>query len=160
MEAKELVGKQIVSKVVADELNAPAGTVFKVVGYVRDADWVIVDAGQGGWKELIPGDVVVEECETYMYARLDYITTIKNNVFMKAEEAVGKWIVSEVLTDEINAPVGTAFKVIGYVRDTDLVIVDAKRWGWKGLSSEDIVFEQGETYKYAHLDEITVVSQQ
>ena len=76
MKAKELVGKQIVSKVVADELNAPAGTVFKVVGYVPDTDWVIVDAEQGGWKELISGDVVVEECETYMYAHLDYIATV------------------------------------------------------------------------------------
>lgn len=32
---------------------------------------------------------------------------------MKAEEFVGKWIVSEVLTDEINAPAGTRFKVQG-----------------------------------------------
>ena len=76
MKAKELVGKQIVSKVVADELNAPASTVFKVVGYVPDTDWVIVDAEQGGWKELIPGDVVVEKCETYMYAHMDYLTTV------------------------------------------------------------------------------------
>ena len=76
MKAKELVGKGIVSKVVTDELNAPAGTVFKVVGYVPDTDWVIVDAGQGGLKELISGDVVVEECETYMYAHLDYLTEV------------------------------------------------------------------------------------
>ena len=76
MKAKELVGKQIVSKVVADELNAPADTVFKVVGYVPDTDWAIVDAEQGGWKELISGDVVVEECETYMYAHLDEITIV------------------------------------------------------------------------------------
>ena len=76
MKAKELVGKWIVSKVVTDELNAPAGTVFKVVGYVPDTDWAIVDAEQGGWKELIPGDVVVEECETYMYAHMDYITVV------------------------------------------------------------------------------------
>ena len=76
MKAKELVGKQIVSKVVADELNAPAGTVFKVVGYVPDTDWAIVDAEQGGWKELISGDVVVEKCETYMYAHMDYLTTV------------------------------------------------------------------------------------
>nr|UVX55020.1 MAG: hypothetical protein [Bacteriophage sp.] len=76
MKTKELVGKGIVSKVLTGELNAPAGTVFKVVGYVSDTDWVIVDAGQGGWKELIPGDVVVEECETYMYAHMDYITVV------------------------------------------------------------------------------------
>ncbi|WAX08964.1 hypothetical protein BS162P3_00039 [Bacteroides phage BS162P3] len=77
---------------------------------------------------------------------------------MKAEDLLGMWITSDVLTDELNAPVGTAFKVIGYVQNTDLVIVDARRWGWTGLTSEDIVFEQGETYKYAHLDEITIVS--
>ena len=76
MKAKELVGKGIVSKVVTDELNAPAGTVFKVVGCVPDTDWAIVDAEQRGLKELIPGDVVVEECETYMYAHTDYITVV------------------------------------------------------------------------------------
>ena len=77
---------------------------------------------------------------------------------MKAKELVGKWIVSEVLTDEINAPVGTAFKVVGYVPNTNLVIVDAKRWGWKGLMLGDVVFEECETYKYARLNEITVVA--
>ena len=79
---------------------------------------------------------------------------------MKAEELAGKWIVSEVLTDEINAPAGTAFKVVGYVPDTDWVIVDARRWGWTGLMPGDVVFKECETYKYAHLDVITVVSQQ
>lgn len=77
---------------------------------------------------------------------------------MKAKDLVGMWIASDVLTDELNAPVGTVFKVIGYVQHTDLVIVDARRWGWTGLNPEDIVFEQGETYKYAHLDEITIIS--
>ena len=76
---------------------------------------------------------------------------------MKAEELVGKWIVSEVLTDELNAPVGTAFKVVGYVPDTDLVIVDAKRWGWEGLIPGDVVVEECETHKYASLDDITEV---
>lgn len=76
---------------------------------------------------------------------------------MKTIELVGKWIKSEVLTDELNAPAGTAFKVIGYVLDTDLVIVDARCWGWTGLTSEDIVFEQGETYKYVNMDDITEV---
>lgn len=76
---------------------------------------------------------------------------------MKAEEFVGKWIVSEVLTDEINAPAGTAFKVVGYVPNTNLVIVDARRWGWKGLTPGDTVFEECETYKFAHLDDITEV---
>ena len=157
MKAKELVGKRIFSKVVTDELNAPASTGFKVVGYVPDTDWAIVDAGQEGWKELIPGDVVVEECETYMYAHMDYITTIKNNVIMKAEELVGKWIISEVLTDEINAPAGAAFKVVGYVPNMNLVIVDAERRGWKGLISGDVVVEECETYKYVTVDYITEV---
>ena len=76
---------------------------------------------------------------------------------MKAKELVGKWIVSEVLTDEINAPVGTAFKVVGHVQHTDLVIVDARRWGWTGLIPGDVVVEECETYKYARLDKITVV---
>lgn len=76
MKAKELVGKGIVSNVLTDELNAPAGTVFKVVGYVPDTDWAIVDAERWGWEGLLPGDVVVEECETYMYAHMDYITVV------------------------------------------------------------------------------------
>ena len=76
---------------------------------------------------------------------------------MKAKELVGKWIVSEVLTDEINAPVGTAFKVIGHVQYMDLVIVDAGRWGWTGLNPGDIIFEQGETYKYVCVGNITKV---
>lgn len=76
---------------------------------------------------------------------------------MKAEEFVGKWIVSEVLTDEINAPAGTAFKVVGHVPDTDLVIVDAERWGWKGLMPGDVVVEECETYKYVNTDDITKV---
>ena len=76
MEAKNLVGKGIVSKVLTDELNAPAGTVFKVVGYVPDTDWVILDAKHWGWKGLIPGDVVFEECETYKYAHLDVSTVV------------------------------------------------------------------------------------
>nr|UWH95459.1 MAG: hypothetical protein [Bacteriophage sp.] len=77
---------------------------------------------------------------------------------MKAEELLGMWVASDVLTDELNAPVGTAFKVVGYVRGTDLVIVDARRWGWKGLTSDDFVTEQCETYKYARLNEITIIS--
>lgn len=51
MKAKELVGKWIVSKVLADELNAPASTGFKVVGHVPDTDWAIVDAGQEGGRD-------------------------------------------------------------------------------------------------------------
>lgn len=79
---------------------------------------------------------------------------------MKAKELVGKGIVSKVLTDELNAPAGTVFKVVGYVPDTDRAIVDAEQRGLKGLTSDDVVFEECETYKYARacLDEITVVS--
>nr|DAV49800.1 MAG TPA: hypothetical protein [Caudoviricetes sp.] len=76
---------------------------------------------------------------------------------MKAEELVGKWIVSEVLTDEINAPAGTAFNVIGYVPNTNLVIVDAGQRGWKGLMPGDAVAEECETYKYVNMDDITEV---
>ena len=77
---------------------------------------------------------------------------------MKAKELVGKWIVSKVLADELNAPAGTVFKVVGYVLDKNLVIVDAERRGWKGLEPDDVVIERCETYKYARLDGITVVS--
>lgn len=80
-----------------------------------------------------------------------------NILIMKAEEFVGKWIVSEVLTDEINAPAGTAFKVVGYVPDTDLVIVDAEHWGWKGLMPGMVTSKECETYKYVRLDDITEV---
>nr|UVX55019.1 MAG: hypothetical protein [Bacteriophage sp.] len=76
MKAEEFVGKWIVSEVLTDEINAPAGTAFKVVGYVPNTNLVIVDAGQGGWKELMPGDVTTKECETYKYARLDDITEV------------------------------------------------------------------------------------
>lgn len=76
---------------------------------------------------------------------------------MEAKDLVGKWIVSEVLTDEINAPAGTAFKVVGYVPNTDLVIVDAGRWGWKGLIPGDVTTKECETYKYTRLDDITEV---
>ena len=76
---------------------------------------------------------------------------------MKAEELVGKWIISEVLTDEMNAPAGAAFKVVGYVPNMNLVIVDAERRGWKGLISGDVVVEECETYKYVTVDYITEV---
>ena len=80
-----------------------------------------------------------------------------NILIMKAKNLVGKWIVSEVLTDELNAPAGTAFRVVGYVPDANLVIVDAERWGWEGSIPGDVVFEECETYKYACLDDITEV---
>ena len=77
---------------------------------------------------------------------------------MKATDLIGMWIASDVLTDELNAPVGTAFKVVGHVQDADLVIVDARRWGWTGLMPGDVIVEECETYKYARLDEITIVA--
>lgn len=76
---------------------------------------------------------------------------------MEAKELVGKWIFSNVVTDELNAPAGTMFKVVGYVPDTNLVIVDAERWGWKGLMPDDVTTKECETYKYARLDDITEV---
>ena len=76
MEAKELVGKRIVSEVVTDELNAPAGTAFKVVGYGPDLNWAIIDAGRWGWKELDPEDRVTEKCKTYWYVRPVEITKV------------------------------------------------------------------------------------
>lgn len=76
MKATNLVGKWIVSEVLADELNAPEGTAFKVVGYVLDKNLVIVDAKRGGWKELDPNDHVTEKCEAYRYARLREITKV------------------------------------------------------------------------------------
>lgn len=48
---------------------------------------------------------------------------------MKAKDLVGMWIASDILTDELNAPLGTAFKVVGHVQNTYLLIVDARRWG-------------------------------
>ena len=76
---------------------------------------------------------------------------------MEAKELVGKWIVSEVLTDEINAPAGTAFKVVGYLLDTDLLIADAGRGGWKDLDPDDIIIEKRETYWYILPVDITKV---
>ena len=161
MKAEEFVGKWIVSEVLTDELNVPAGTVFKVVGFVLDKNLVIVDAERRGWKGLEPDDVVIERCETYKYARLDEITVVsqqfKNNAIMKAKELVGKWIVSKVLADELNAPASTGFKVVGYVPNMNLVIVDAERRGWKGLIPGDVVVEECETYKYVTVDYITEV---
>ena len=76
---------------------------------------------------------------------------------MKAEELVGKWIVSDVLTDEINAPTGAAFKVVGYTTDMKWVIVDAGSWGWDRLDPDDIVIEKCKNYWYVSLTEITKV---
>jgi hypothetical protein len=70
MEAKELVGKWIVTDTVARALNVPADTAFKVVGFVLDLNFVIVDAGRLGWKGLESDDFVVEQCETYKYVYL------------------------------------------------------------------------------------------
>lgn len=76
---------------------------------------------------------------------------------MEAKDLVGKWIVSEVLTDEINAPAGTMFKVVGYECDLNWVIIDADLWGWQGLDMYDRVTEKCKTYWYLRLYEITKV---
>ena len=76
---------------------------------------------------------------------------------MKAEELVGKWIESEVLTDELNVSAGTAFRVVGYNSGTNWAIVDAWRKGWKRLFRDDIIAEKCETYWYLRLCEITKV---
>ena len=67
MKAKKLVGKWIVADTVAEGLDAPKSTAFKVVGYASDMNWAIVDAGSKGWswRALAHGDVIVEQCETY-----------------------------------------------------------------------------------------------
>ena len=78
---------------------------------------------------------------------------------METKNLVGKWICSDYLAASLKAPADTAFKVVGHVQHTDLVIVDARRWGWTGLMPGDVVVEECETYKYARLDEITIVSQ-
>ena len=67
METKKLVGKWIVSGVLTDEINAPGGTAFKVVGYNSGTNWAIVDAGRKGWKRLFRDDIIAEKCETYWY---------------------------------------------------------------------------------------------
>lgn len=54
---------------------------------------------------------------------------------MKAENLVGEWIISDVLTDEINAPAGTVFKVVGYVLGANLAIVDAEHWGLERINA-------------------------
>lgn len=76
---------------------------------------------------------------------------------MKAKELVGMQVESDVLTGELNAPVGTAFKVVGYNASANWVIVDAGRKGWKSLFSDDFIAEKCETYWYVLLDEITKV---
>lgn len=48
---------------------------------------------------------------------------------METKESVGKCIRADGLADALGLPAGTAFKVVGYVPDTDWVIIDAKRWG-------------------------------
>ena len=69
MEAKDLVGKWIVADLAAVTLNQSGNDVFRVVGYVPDMNLIIVDAKRWGRKGLIPGDVVIEKCETYWYMR-------------------------------------------------------------------------------------------
>ncbi|WAX08963.1 hypothetical protein BS162P3_00038 [Bacteroides phage BS162P3] len=76
MKVKKLVGKRVVANAVAEGLNMPVGTAFKVVGYVLGMNWAIVDAGSNGWKNLKPSDVIVEQCETYWLVYPGNITEI------------------------------------------------------------------------------------
>lgn len=76
---------------------------------------------------------------------------------MEAEELLGKWICSDYLAASLKVPADTAFKVVGRVQHTDLVIVDARRWGWRGLDEGDVVVEKCETYWYLSPEEITKV---
>ena len=76
MEAKELVGKWIESKVLSDKLNTPANEAFKVVGYRTDVNWPIIDAGRWGWKGLEPDDIIIEKCETYWLVYPGNITKV------------------------------------------------------------------------------------
>lgn len=72
---------------------------------------------------------------------------------MKAEELVGKWIVS----GQLNGPVREALKVVGYNADMNCAIVDAYYWGWKGLYKGDFIAEKCKTYWYILLVNITKV---
>lgn len=69
METKGLVGKWIVADLAAVTLDQSGNDVFRVVGYDADANWVIVDAGNQGWKDAAPDGSIAEKCETYWYMR-------------------------------------------------------------------------------------------
>lgn len=76
---------------------------------------------------------------------------------METKELVGKCIRAEGLVESLSMPADTAFKVVGYNADMNWAIVDAGRWGWKGLDVGDFVAEKCETYWYVTSEEITKV---
>ena len=67
METKGLVGKWIAVDLAAVTVDQSGIAVFKVVGYNADVDWVIVDAGNQGWKGADREGNIAEKCETYWY---------------------------------------------------------------------------------------------
>lgn len=76
MEAKNLVGKLVVSDRLVKPVKTPKGAAFKVVGYKAYLNLAIIDAKQWGWSGLDEDDVVVEKCETYWYIRPEDITKV------------------------------------------------------------------------------------
>ena len=76
MEAKDLVGKLVTSNYLESRRVFPSGAGFKVVGYERDLNWVIIDADLWGWQGLDMYDCVTEKCKTYWYLRLSEITKV------------------------------------------------------------------------------------
>lgn len=69
MEIRELVGKWIVADLAAVTLDQSGNDVFRVVGYDANTNWVIVDAGNQGWKGAARDCDIAEKCETYWYMR-------------------------------------------------------------------------------------------
>ena len=77
MKAKDLVGKLIISEVVASGLRVPKETKFKVVGYTTGGyNRAILDAGTLGWWHILEGDKIVERCETYWSVNIDHINQV------------------------------------------------------------------------------------
>lgn len=77
---------------------------------------------------------------------------------MEAKELVGKWVESEVLTDEINAPAGTAFKVVGYTTYGNCIVdAGSDGWSWKALTRSDVILEQREFYRYLSTENVSKV---
>lgn len=77
---------------------------------------------------------------------------------MIAKELVGKWIVADAVTEGLNMPTGTAFKVVGYTTYGDCIVdVGPGGWSWRVLTRSDIVLEQREFYWYLNTENITRV---
>lgn len=76
MEAKELVGKWIVADLAAVTVDQSGNATFRVVGYDANTNWVIVDAGNQGWKGAAWDGSIAEKCETYWYMRPEDIIKV------------------------------------------------------------------------------------